>query len=156
MRKLSFLSGLSVTTLMMPLYGCERSSPPAPEPPQTEVTIAQAESPATKALLNQGLERASKAFKGQAIAIEAFTSLSPQGEVVCAKYIAIKPSAEKTAYLISSPVEVDLTPSETSSNWVGKCSQKIKDLHLNDVDGELSSARNTAPTGPRTPKFNIQ
>lgn len=155
MRNLSFLSALGLATLMSQLYGCERPSAPAPELPHPEITIAQTQSPVTKALLNRGLERASKAFKGEAIAIEAFTSYSPEGEVVCAKYIAIKPNVEKTAYFISSPAGVDLTSSETSSNWATKCSRKINDLHLDGVESELNSARATAPTGPRTPQFSV-
>ncbi|WP_181242758.1 hypothetical protein [Caulobacter vibrioides] len=154
MRNLPFLGLLATTALVTLLCGCERPSTSAPALPQTEVAAAQTESPVTKALLNQGLERASKAFRGQAVAIEAFTSLSLQGEVVCVKYIAIKPGAEKTSYFISSPSGVDLAQSEMSPRWSEKCSSKIKNIHLDQIDVELNSARNTLQTGPKTPKFN--
>lgn len=137
--------------LLLTLCSCERA------PDQNTMPLASAIGDVSeRALLNRGLEKASESLGGEAVATEAFSAFTEAGDVLCAKFLVVKPSSEKEGTLISTPGGVLLFRSKDIARWERSCSVKLSDVDLPAPIKELEGARARMAPQRRQHQFRIE
>lgn len=123
-QRLSMLRMRCVFVAVVLLTACERPAPDQPPQSIDEPTI----DPFASALLGRGIKEVERRRLGQVTVSDAFLSLTPNGDVVCATYTATSPQKIEGGAFISSSGGVILTDKETSKSWKNSCTSKLRAL----------------------------